>query len=189
MDAQTKERYEKIASMLQYGIDQADIARALGLTESRLSQIVNEDEDFARVNSAAAAEAFEQQRLINEGWDGVEALALNTVIKKLQISQDADYALKAATLANRATRRGDSRNLPIGQGAGGGTTVVTLQLSFINRLQEMQSIEPRSQRVLEHKRNDFMAPDAVERIFEPAQKKLEDAFDGVSFTPAVVMGD
>lgn len=123
---------EKLARMQASGMSAVDIAAASGLSASRVSQIFTGDE-FLLACEKINTEQFEQQELLNAGWDAVEVLGVNKVIEVLQQNPDPDFALRAAVMANKASRRGNYRNNPIAQNAGL-KAVIVLNNTFVERL-------------------------------------------------------
>jgi len=126
---------EKLARMQASGMCDADIAVAAGLSASRISQIFK-SEEFETAQEIVTSEMFEQQELMNQGWDSVEALGVNKVIEVLGADPDPDFALRAAVLANKAVRRGGGyKNNPISQDAGL-KAVIVLNNCFVTKIQE-----------------------------------------------------
>lgn len=157
---------EKLARMRSAGMQAVDIAVATSLTESRLSQIFA-TEDFMKVEELVANEQFEEQELMNAGWDGIEALGINKVVEHLNADPDPEFALKAAALANKASRRGTHRNNPIATAAGGLKAVVVLNNTFVAQLQGNAVLGNKSGEkslVNQKKAVNFMAPKCVQDL-------------------------
>jgi len=141
---------DRVAKLVAMGTAQKQIAQACGLTESRISQLVDTDEFRARL-AELQSEDLEQADLMNRGWDSVEELALGNVLEAMQANPDPQFALQVANSANRAQRRGGIGNAPI-NGKSGATAVIQLNLQFTERLQEIgkfgqRAIEAESKRV------------------------------------------
>jgi hypothetical protein len=126
---------EKLASMYAMEVPQKQMAMAVGLSEGRISQIVA-TAVFQEKVSAIVAQRFEDNKILNEGWDGVEAQALSIVSANLQWNKDPDFALRAASLANKAVRRGQfaQPSAPIGT-VSGARVVIQLGGAFVAKLQ------------------------------------------------------
>ncbi len=192
------DRLEKIARMVLFDVPQVNIAKAVGLTEGRISQIIA-TEEFSKILEGLAADKFDQNNTLNEGWDKIEALALNNIIQVLDHNMDADFSLRAATMANRAQRRGRLGNQPI-DGRQGARAVFHLTANFVDKLQQnnvlvngekngdssvlnLQTYKHRKEPV--QKASDFLSPDGVEKLlvrskdvepdldFFPHQEKME----------------
>lgn len=152
---------EKIAKMIVFGVPQNQIATACGISESRISQI-KDTEEYKLAEQVVASEQFEEEQLINQGWDGVEALGINRVVQALKNNPEPEFALKAAAIANKAVRRGKFRNNPIAQSAGV-KAVINLNQTFVNR------VNKDSNDMIEHlnankKTTNFLAPDKVQAL-------------------------
>lgn len=132
---------EKMARMAHAGVSQIQIASVVGLSEGRVSQIMDSQEYINQI-SAIEAESFEQMDLMNRGWDGIEERSLAIVFDHLQGVPDPDFALKAAVVANKAVRRGQHVNKPI-QIQAGLQTVIELNATFIGQLQQNFQVEER----------------------------------------------
>lgn len=153
---------EKIAKMELFGVSQKQIAETSGLTDGRISQIINSDE-YKVIKGELETTYIENNQTLNEGWDQLEALALNQLVEVLQWSQDADFALKAAAMANRANRRGNS-NQPL-DGRVGVRAVIHLQQVFVERLQQVQINQAQTNGEIPQKETNVMTPGDVERSF------------------------
>lgn len=152
---------EKLARMILFNIPQNQIAVAINVDESRISQI-KATEEYKQIEQQIAAEQYEEQQLINQGWDGVEALGVNRVIQQLQSNPDPDFALRAALAANKATRRGSFRNNPIAQSAGV-RAVINLNQVFVNRVNN--DSEAMIKHISENKKDtNFLAPNEVQNL-------------------------
>ena len=189
-EAIASERLEKIARMALFDVPYKQIAHAIGVTEGRVTQLM-ETEEYKDILEKLAAENFEKHDSMNGAWDTIEAVALNNIMDHLNWSKDADFALKAAAVANRATRRGQINNRAI-DGRTGVRAVIHLSAQFVEKLQvntvhvangadspvnghtnghtngigAKLSLRNRNDReTLKHKDNDFMSPDQVEKIF------------------------
>lgn len=152
---------EKIARMDAIGVPQKEIAGAVGLSEGRISQILDTDE-YKVLKASFTTEAYEKNQSLNEGWDLLEAESLNRLLERLQWCSDPDFALKAAAVANRANRRGNA-NQPI-DGRMGVRAVIHLKQTFINRLQQI-NVNGSDISNLPQKEIDVMPPGDLEKNF------------------------
>lgn len=180
-----QDKIEKLARMEAAGIPHKQIALATNLSESRISQIFATNE-FKIAVEKVAVENFEEQELINQGWDGVEALGITKVVSALQNDPDPDFALRAAAVANKAARRGNYRNNPIAQQAGV-RTIINLNNTFIEKLQANTEIGADKVKTLinEKKSSDFMNPAEVQKMLKIESKKENesDKLPDLSFMP------
>ena len=184
------ERLEKIARMVLYDVPHTQIALAVGISESRVSQIL-ETEKFKDSMQAIATERFEQDSSINDGWDHLEATALKSVLDRMQWDSDPDFSLKAAIMANKAQRRGQFNNRPL-DGRDGVRAVINLTAQFIDQLQQntinvngangedakqtfLELARPNTTEKPEQKKQDFLPPEKLDHLFRPDEMKANDA--------------
>lgn len=169
METQQVEMYKKLAKLILYETPQNQIAMALKLSDGRISQIV-QTEEFKEILAEISTEVFDSQQMMNQSWDAIENLAVCHVYEAMQANPDPEFALKVATVANRATRRGQLNHMPL-QGSAGVRAVLQLNATFVNKLQQNFNIGNRHDRgneLLEHKqRTDYMLPGAVEQLLRP----------------------
>ena len=132
-EAEQDAALEKLAKLVLLDVPQRAIAKAFGVEQSRISQIVA-SQRFQDKLAELAAEQLEEQELLNQGWDSVEQIALSQVVKAMQMNPEPEFALKAAAVANKARRRGGIHHNPINMGASG-KAVINLQINFAKRLQ------------------------------------------------------
>ncbi len=108
--------FGQIANMVIAKVPQVEIAEVIGVDASRIAQIVALPDYLsyeAKVIATRAARAFD----LNNSWDEIEQSAQTVIKHNLKWNQDADFALKAAAVANRAQRRGH-RGCPLRFGRG-----------------------------------------------------------------------
>jgi len=193
------QRLEKIARMDLYDVPHGQIAHAVGLSEGRITQIMESDK-YKNIIENLTSEHFEKNRTLNEGWDSIEATAMNNVITHLNWTKDADYSLKAAALANRAARRGQNNNRPL-DGRAGVRAVIHLTAQFVDKLQvnkttvnnagpalALQDRSARGNPIL--KDSDSMSPEQVEKVFATKDngEEEEKGNDILSFIPNMALG-
>lgn len=167
LTAEMQEKFERICRLEQQGISVEQIALALGMSANEI-QLAKESDEFKQLAQGIVSEIIEEQTLINSGWDGVEQAALATVISHLQHRKDPDYALRAATLANKATRRnsGQEKHDATLAMRAGARVVINLNTQFISGIAQLQTTN-REQRMLtvsEKKAVDMMATAAVDEL-------------------------
>jgi len=143
---------EKIANMVLVNVPQNQIAAACGVSEGRISQIINLPE-YKLIEQQAAVAKFEESEMLNEGWDSVEALGVKHTIIALQNNPDPEFSLKAAVVANKAVRRGTFQNQPIPQSAGI-RAVIHLNPVFVDKLQQNFEISEERFQGLSNKAKD-----------------------------------
>lgn len=124
-----KELFNQVADLEAFGYNNVQIAQALSLSPGIITQI-QQDDQYQQTLAPKITERLDKVRLRSEGWDAVEETAIARVIEELQTNPDPDYALRAAALANKASRHGHNGNAPIV--AGKANTTVRLNLNFAN---------------------------------------------------------
>lgn len=156
---------EKVAKMALARIPQNQIAAVCGISESRLSQIMTSKE-YQEKATIIAAKKFEEQQLLNNGWDSVEALGMKTVLSTLRQDPDPEFALKAAVVANKAVRRGTFNNQPIDPQDAGVRAVIHLNPTFVDKLQQNFQINTEKSEALVQnpKASDFMPAQTVHEM-------------------------
>lgn len=177
---ETMEQHKRIAKLMVAGVSQTQIAQAVNLTDGRISQLLS-DEAFLQTLELVAAEKAEQHTEIANGWDSIEAKALEIVKDNLKWNKNPDFALKAAMVANRAARRNNmphpSQNIPLEPGKAGPRVVINLGNQYLMQIgaklpndvpgvveqpQQVQTVaQPQAQ-----KRHDFVTPEKVESLLK-----------------------
>jgi len=190
MDTVTKSLFERIAKMEAMGVSNVDIAKATNLTDGRISQIQNreteEGKEYGKILGKTNNEEIERFMRMNEGWDAIESQSLANLVQQMEYNCDAEFNLKVAQVANRATRRGIHGQRTIAVGQGNVRTTLTLNATFVDKLQ--QNFEVKNERgelqdagndvMLEQKDNDFLAPNIIEKMFKPKGQEVQ-TFDGL----------
>ncbi len=177
-------KLEKIARMALFDVPEAQIAKAVGVSD--IAEYI-ESQEYKDVLARISTEYFEQNQQLNDGWNSIEALALTAVIDNLTWSKDPDFALRAAGMANKANRRGDVTQQPI-NGQAGARAVFHLTQNFIQKLQNFGN-EGKGSNGVEienkpaHKDTDYMVPEKVEKLFVVNQPKVNKPEDLLKFFP------
>lgn len=163
--------FEKIAGMCVRKVSDTQIADICGITHDQLLQI-KEIAEYREVYSKCAEAYYIDKDLMDQGWDAIENLGMATVIKKLKMTGDPEFALKAAVLANKANRRNIAPgNEPIPARTGQGV-VLHLHGNFIERLQIAASAEsqhnvpPAAQMI-----------DGIAEVVREPKKKIENGLE------------
>lgn len=155
---------ERVVNMKLYGISDDDVCEACAINETQLGALMETSEYRAKLANQTV-EKFEENKTLNDGWDGLEARSLATLGEVLEFSRDPDLALKVAVAANRATRRGAKNDHQIPMNAGA-RAVINLNETFINVLQQNVNVAPRKSREIEKKQQDFLDPKKLEDLLE-----------------------
>jgi hypothetical protein len=192
VNAMALELIERVAKMVVYEVPHAQIAQALGLDEDRVKQIVAMEVCKDRVQQFAM-DTIERSETLNDAWDMIEAESAGIVLQQLRVNPDADLALRAANIANKAQRRGTFANKPI-EGNAGARAVIELHATYVDKLQQNFTIDKSKRRVfdtahLEKKATNFLEPARVEKLLHNTEQSeieqdVETLFD--DFAPATV---
>lgn len=162
----------KIAELVQFGATNGEIAEATGLNGEEIAQ-VRALPAFSELLSSLQMGKFDSIKTMNDGWDAIEQRGLTAVLEHMAWSKDPEFALKAATIANKSLRRGIKTNQPL-QGSMDTRSVIHLNQTFIENMQQnnhtampavVKSIE------IDQKTEDFMNPDALEEMLFPEAKQ------------------
>lgn len=172
--------YTQIAHMELLDTPQVHIATVVGLSESRVSQILAQ-EDYLKVKQVVAAKVAHDHQEINDGWQSIEKTAIHNVLTSLKYNRDADFNLKAAIAANRADRRG-AQVQPLRAQSGMRATISmpTVVVKMIQGGDNTLVINPRAERTAQPRnRTDVLLPAKVEETLTKSGEygKLSEAFD------------
>lgn len=119
--------------------------QVLGLNESQIAEILSadltevqaalQDELYKRVKECVAEAHAESTVEQTTGWDAVENMALKSLIKRLPLMErDPEFLLRAATLANRATRKHAQASNVLDPGLRVGTRTITLTQRLVRQI-------------------------------------------------------
>ena len=98
---------ERALSLLGSGIDAEQVAAALGVTPSRISQLLS-DESFAHKVADIRYQFLQQHNVRDERYDNLEDRFLDRLEKHESLFFKPNDILKALTTLNSAKRRGQS---------------------------------------------------------------------------------
>lgn len=182
---------ERIAKMAHMGVSHVQIAAACGMDVASL-EIMLEKEQVKNAIAKLAGDDFDKFDTLNTGWDMVENLAMNKVAEHLARAPDADYALKAAALANRAQRRGRHENNPVAMQVNN-QAIIQVAIGFADKLGQTFQVQKREVKMLKKKDDNFLPPKNVQEllgtVINPIDKDLEKIGNSIAdmgaFAPAV----
>lgn len=126
LELEVPEMYVVLAKHSVMGTDESTICDILGVEPSELQE-VQADPIYKAVRLQIGALAAESSAQRVHGWDGIESLALEKLIERMQYEKDSDFLLKAATLANKAQRRGGNDMGILDPSKAGKTAIVLTQ--------------------------------------------------------------
>ena len=124
----------QLAELLQLQVPDEQICAVLSCSAEEFVA-ARESEECKQIQADLAIEELRAEKVRNRGWDSVEEHAVASVLTTLQANPDPEFALKAAAIANRATRRGHVGNIPI-EAHAGGRTIIHLNATFADKLQQ-----------------------------------------------------
>ena len=181
MGAENNEVLQKVANMVAYSVPNGQIAMVCGISEDELNKLLDTPQ-FQTELASVEFDGVEKQKTLNDGWDAIENSALAHLVTAMQTMKDVDFSLKVAAVANKAVRRGGRFNKPI-DGNLGSRAVVTLNQTFVNRLQQNVQIgsdaaKGKSQKKKDH---DFLPPSGVEKLLQlnNHQEEVERIVDAI----------
>lgn len=116
-----------IAKNALVGLDSKTIAELLGVEEVEV-QLIQQGEVYKSVRLLLGAEHAKSLVETDIGYDSLEKMAIENLIKRIKTDRDPDFNLKVAALANKASRRVMANKNQVLDPASGGAQI-PLQLS------------------------------------------------------------
>lgn len=159
-----QQQLDKIARLTYAQVSDVEIGNVVNLTAARISQI-KEGEDYKTWYSTIVSEKANDRQETDDSWDKIERLATGRIANHLTWSQDPDYALRAALVANKAQRR-NVLNTPISADAGA-RTIIQLGGNYITKLQVSNGDGPtviNEPKLQDQKQTDIANPKRVEEL-------------------------
>lgn len=86
------------------GAPKSAIIAAMGLSEDTYEKF-NSRAEVKQAVLTSESNRLNTAKVMDEGWDVIENTAMGVVLDAVRYSQDPDYALRAAAVANKAIRR------------------------------------------------------------------------------------
>lgn len=117
---------ERAMSLLGAGIKQEAVASALGVSPSRITQLLS-DETFAAGVSKLRYDALQNHSIRDSKYDSLEDKLLVKLENSLPLMMKPESILKALSVVNGAKRRG----LDSPEASGGVTNIVNLMLPAV----------------------------------------------------------
>jgi hypothetical protein len=114
----------------------------MNLSDSRISQILT-SEEYAKQQALESADKLQRNIELGDGWDDLEGAALKRVKQAMLANPDADFALRVAAVANKATRRAGAATINPSEKP---SVVVHLNPVFIEKLQQNFDVSTRRER-------------------------------------------
>jgi hypothetical protein len=178
LDITQQKMYEQIAHMELMDTPQVHIAAATRLSESRISQILQEAE-YMEIRAAVAAKTAHEHKELNDRYHTIEMTATKNVIDILKYNRDPDFNLKAAIMANRADRRGGQvKAIQSQHGMRATITMPTVMVQMIKATNNTLVIQQRESSERAKNKFDVMLPGRVEQILDTTTS-AEDALASI----------
>jgi hypothetical protein len=135
-----KDKLQQLARYIAHGIDSEKAGLAVGMSASRVQQLMDSDETFKGLVEQNKEEIKLQYIDINAMYDAIEKKALQNLYAHTQWSADPDFNMRAAMLANRANRKGQDLihpNMPLNAAGADGTTLrISMSVHLVHKAQD-----------------------------------------------------
>ena len=122
-----------IAKHSVLGVDSESIMELLSCTAEDLRE-VEEHEDYKAIRQYIAGRYAEMSVSQTTGWDQIENQAIENLLKRLPFEKDSEFLLRAAAVANKATRKHQKDSGILDPSIRTGRTVITLTRRLTQRL-------------------------------------------------------
>lgn len=178
--------HEKLVKMESAGVSDAQIMAVFALSESDYANIKLSDE-YNKAKAEVVSDEWERDDNIDNGWDMAEAAGLNVALAYAQTTNDPEFGLKLAVVANKAKRNSREKNRPI-VASHGLTAVIALQPTFVNALAQNFTVEKHDiSATVEKKQVNMLTPKGVQILLSPKRDTSEAMFvDMPELVPASV---
>lgn len=108
LECEVPEMYIVIAKHDVMGTDDESLCELIGVARADLDE-VRADSTYDLVRQQIGALVAESHATRVHGWDGLEAMALEKLSKRVEYENDSEFLLKTAMVANKAQRRGGGK--------------------------------------------------------------------------------
>lgn len=164
----------RAAALAAYGCSDEEVCQTLIITKEQLF-VAKSLDAYKQQFADKAQERLAQQIDISTGWDGVEQKAVAKVLSALGHTEDPNYALAAARVANQARRRvGMDNARTIDPSKVGQIMHIRLNQKFVTNVQNNGiNVQEKSERTIEHKRVDMPNAGTVKDLLAPVRPLLQ----------------
>lgn len=167
---------EKLAKLAYDGASTKAIAQCFNVEESQILDMV-ESAEYKKQLSIVTDNNMQEAQLLDMGWEGVESFGVSAVLAHLKTNPDPDFALKAASIANKAIRRsGSMRQNNTIQVNNNMQAVISIQPAFAKTLQDNYLVEDVSKERFEKKITNALNPAGVKELLGGVAKSIADEF-------------
>lgn len=170
---------DRAISLLGSGYGQSQVALALGVTDSWISQLVGESDAFDEIGKLRSAQLFERVE-VDKNVDEIEKLALQKVKDKLVFVKSPVEAARIYSILNGAKRKAANTN-PVDDKNNSQTVTITLPKASaglhiqLNQNNQVIEVEGRSMATLPSRALPSLAASNAQTIQQETMKRLETA--------------
>lgn len=146
LGVEVPEIYVVVAKHSVMGLDGTAMQEILGCTQEELAE-VEADPTYKAVRIHIAGVYASQSVSQSAGWDAIEQTAIKNLMERLPHERDAEFLLKVAAVANRATRthgQGPQVLNPMQQGR----STITLSQRLVSKIKSNGDREESEERKL-----------------------------------------
>lgn len=147
LGVEVPEIYVVIAKHSVLGMDAESIRELLQCSQQELKE-VESTEEYKQTRQYVAGRYAQQGVDQTTGWDQIEQIAINNLVKRLPYEKDGDFLLRVAAVANKAQRRHQKATGVLDPSIQGGRTVITLTQRLTQRLSSGRNEETEEVRQL-----------------------------------------
>lgn len=127
------EEYVVVAKHSVMGMESALIAEILGCEPSDITE-AESDPIYKAVRAFIAGRYANQMANQTAGWDDIEDIAVQNLLRRLPFEKDGDFLLRVAAVANKAQRRARTPDRVLDPSQHNGSTVITLTQRLVSRI-------------------------------------------------------
>lgn len=125
--------YVVVAKHSVMGMEAEQIRSLLGATTEEILE-VESDDTYKLVRNVVAGAYAEQTANQSTGWDAIENIAMTQLLKRLPFEKDSEFLLRAAAVANKATRKHSQETGVLDPSKVAGRVQVTLTQRLVRQL-------------------------------------------------------
>lgn len=133
LNLEVPEIFVIIAKHSVLGVDSESMMEMLSCSNEDLRE-VEEHEDYKAIRQYIAGRYAEMSVTQTTGWDQIENMAIENLVKRMPFEKDSEFLLRAAAVANKATRKHQKDTGVLDPSIRTGRTVITLTRRLTQRL-------------------------------------------------------
>lgn len=132
--------YVVIAKHSVLGLDTEAIQQILGCSRQDIAE-VEADGLYGTVRDRVAGTYANQSATQTTGWDAIEDMAIQGLVKRLPYEKDSEFLLKVAAVANRAVRKHSQSPAVLDPSVRAGRTTISLSQRLVSKLSSNGDLE------------------------------------------------